>query len=170
MLKRTIPFLSFLVFMLFLPSKVLAVCPVCTVAIGAGVGLSRYFGIDDSVTGIWVGGFMMSMSFWLSNWMKGRKFKIPQKTLLSIIFVYLISIVPLFYTGIIGHALNKLWGIDKLILGISIGSLIFLLSVGTDKFLRSKNDGKVFIYYQKVIIPVSLLLISSLVFYLITKK
>ena len=29
-------------------TKALAICPVCTVAVGAGIGLSRWLGIDDS--------------------------------------------------------------------------------------------------------------------------
>jgi len=31
-----------------------AQCPVCTVAIGGSVLLSRYLGIDDLIIGIWV--------------------------------------------------------------------------------------------------------------------
>jgi hypothetical protein len=34
------------------PNFVLAQCPVCTVAIGVGVGLCRYLGIDDLITGL----------------------------------------------------------------------------------------------------------------------
>ena len=36
-----------------IPAK--AICPVCTVAVGAGIGLSRWLGIDDSITGLWIG-------------------------------------------------------------------------------------------------------------------
>jgi hypothetical protein len=151
------------------PVKTFAVCPVCTVAIGFGIGFSRYLGIDDTVTGIWAGGFMMSMSFWISNWMNKKNIKIPFRTLLSILFIYIISIIPLFYTGIVGHVLHTLWGIDKLILGIIAGTIIFLISVGMDKFIRIKNNGKVLFYYQKVIIPVTLLIIASIIFYFITK-
>jgi len=35
-----------------IPNFVFAQCPVCTVAIGVGVGLCRYLGIDDLITGI----------------------------------------------------------------------------------------------------------------------
>ena len=32
-----------------------AVCPVCIVAVGAGLGLSEYLGIDDTIAGVWIG-------------------------------------------------------------------------------------------------------------------
>jgi len=54
-----------------LPAK--AVCPVCTVAVGAGLGFSRYLGIDDTISGIWIGGLMVSISFWTIDWMKTKK-------------------------------------------------------------------------------------------------
>src|SRR3989344_3021049 len=52
-----------------LPTTAYAVCPICTVAVGAGLGLSRYFGIDDAVSSIWIGGIFLSSSFWLSDWL-----------------------------------------------------------------------------------------------------
>ena len=33
-----------------------SVCPVCTIAVGAGLEGARLIGIDDIITGIWAGG------------------------------------------------------------------------------------------------------------------
>ncbi len=41
-----------------------AVCPVCIVAVGAGLGLSEYLGIDDSIAGVWIGGMLIALSTW----------------------------------------------------------------------------------------------------------
>jgi len=59
---------------------------------------------------------------------------------------------------------NNLWGIDKTLFGLSLGVLIFFLSIFIDKFLRRQNNGKVVFYYQKVIIPFVLLLVTTLIF------
>jgi hypothetical protein len=67
--------------------------------------------------------------------------------------------------GLVG---NTLWGIDKVLLGTVAGSTLFLIGVWFDKWLRSTNQNKVYIYYQKVIIPVFLLSVTSFIFYLIT--
>lgn len=169
---KKIKFLVFPILMLFFLVKASfawAVCPACTIAVGAGVGLSRWLGIDDLISGVWVGAFTVSSGLWFASWLGKKHFKIPAKEVLSVILFYIIMVLPLFFFNIIGHPLNKLWGIDKLLIGIIGGSVIFLLSVVVDKYLRLKNKGKVLFYYQKVILPVGLLLITSLVLYFLPK-
>lgn len=161
--------LSLLILYLFLPAHVLAVCPVCTVAIGAGVGLSRYLGIDDTVSGIWAGGLIISSSLWFSSWLKKKNISFPFRSAVIILVFYLLTVIPLYYSKVIGHAGNVLWGTDKLFLGMISGSVLFFLSLLIDRYIRMKNNGKVIMYYQRVILPVSLLMIGSTVFYIITK-
>lgn len=155
---------------LLLPSKALAVCPICTVAVGAGLGLSRYIGIDDAVTSIWIGGLLMSISFWTIDWFGKKKFKLIKnlnKIMISVgafIFWYAITLVPLWTGGLIGHPLNTILGMDKIIFGTTLGSIIFLFGVWADKKAR-KVKGKQLFSYQKVVFPVVSLVISSLLVY-----
>jgi len=150
------------------PAKTLAVCPICTVAVGAGLGISRYIGIDDSVVGVWIGGLIVSMGLWLSSFLQKKNIKIPRVDLISVIFMALLTIIPLYFSKLIGHPSNKLWGIDKILLGSAFGAVAFILSVKADQYLRQKNNGKVLIYYQKVILPVLFLTLTSFFFYLAT--
>lgn len=53
MKNLSIYFIAIFATSLIFAKKALAVCPICTVAVGAGVGLSRCLGIDDSITGLW---------------------------------------------------------------------------------------------------------------------
>ncbi|MGI5827771.1 MAG: hypothetical protein ACOX6V_01975 [Patescibacteria group bacterium] len=154
---------------LVFPPAVSAVCPACTVAVGAGLGLSRWLGIDDAVSGVWVGGLLLSSSLWLAAYLEKKQVRLPCKKLLSIALIYLLTLLPLYWGKVIGAPFNTLWGVDKLLLGTGVGTLAFYLSVKLDSLLRSKNDGKVFVYYQKVILPVVLLLLSSGIFYFITR-
>ena len=62
---------------------------------------------------------------------------------------------------------NKIFGVDKIFLGIIIGSLLLLSASYLDKFLRKQNQGKMFVSHQKMIVAVGLLIIFSLIFYLI---
>jgi hypothetical protein len=68
----------------------------------------------------------------------------------------------------IGHPLNTIWGMDKLVLGIILGSIFFLLAVYLNNFLKKKNNGKVYFPFQKVVIPVITLAILSVIFYFLT--
>lgn len=80
----------------------------------------------------------------------------------------MLVLVPLAWMQIIGTPTNILWGIDKILVGSGVGALAFLLGVWMDRWLRTFNNGKVFIYYQKVIFPIFILTVSSFILYLIT--
>lgn len=146
-----------------------AICPVCTLAVGAGVGLSRYLGIDDTITGLWVGGLVVSMIMWTINWLNKKNIHFKGRKIITTLSYYLLIVVPLYWTGILGHPLNTLWGVDKLLLGIIIGSLGFL-GAGLGYYrLKAKNDGHAYFPFQKVAMPVGTLLILSLIFYFLTR-
>ena len=166
-MKKLIPLLALLAFLIF-PGQAHAVCPVCTVAVAAGLGISRWIGIDDSVTGIWIGGLILSSGLWLADWIGKKSWKVPQKEIISVVLFYLFVIPPLYWAKMVGLVGNTLWGIDKVILGTVVGSVLFMGGVWLDKWLRNTNEGKVYVYFQKVIAPVFLLTLGSFVLYLIT--
>ncbi len=160
---RAVLFLSFLNF--FVAFEASAVCPVCTIAVGAGVGLCRWLGIDDVLSGIWIGGLIISMIGWTLNWLQKKQIRLRLRWLAVSLFFYLIIILPLWQAGVIGHPLNTFWGIDKLILGIIFGSLAFLVGIRTNAFLKSNNQGKAFFPFQKVVVPILFLVITTLIFH-----
>lgn len=150
----------------------LAVCPVCIVAVGAGLGLSRYLGIDDTITGLWIGGLTVSMVCWTIDW---AQLKIKNQTTqpywntLIIIVYYVMVAWPLYFKEFIGHPLNRIWGIDKLVLSITIGSLAFYSLSRLYLSIKKNNNGHAQFPFEKVILPVGGLLILSLFFYLLTR-
>ncbi len=146
----------------------LAVCPICIVAVGAGLGISRYIGIDDAVTGVWIGGLIVASGLWFATVIENKKWKVPYPEVISVVSFLVLTIIPMYIGKIIGHPGNKLWGVDKILLGTVAGSITFILSVYLDKALRKTNNGEVYIYYQKVILPVLLLTIMSFTFWSLT--
>lgn len=172
-LVKTFSFLFVGGLYLLLPADAYAVCPVCTAAVIGGLGLSRYLGIDDSISGIWVGGLMLSLSFWLVDWLKKKGWlkKLNDRVILGLSFIslYLITFVPMQLTNFIGHPANKILGIDKLIFGSAIGTIAFLIGVIADKKER-QIKGKQLFEFQRVVFPVVALLIASVILYLILKK
>jgi hypothetical protein len=149
----------------FLPLFSQAVCPVCTIAVASGVGLCRYLGISDLISGAWIGGLIVSMIFWLLSWLDKKNIRFKFRRIIVIFLFYFLTIAPLYWVNIMGHPQNKMWGIDKLLFGIIAGSLAFILAVVFDKFLRSKNQQKAYFPFQKVVVPVLFLIIASLIFY-----
>lgn len=145
-------------------------CPVCTVTVVAGLGISRLLGIDDIVTSVWIGGFILSFSFATINWIdkKWPKLSVTSYQLLVIILIYALVLVPLYLNHSVGVPGNTLWGVDKILFGTAIGSIVFLIGVGADKFQREKFK-KTFFPFQKVVFPVAALIIAGAIFYLLTK-
>jgi len=153
-----------------LPKQALAFCPVCVVATGAGVELFRWLGVDDTIIGLWLGGFNVSITVWLSTILNKKRKDLGIIPVILAIILYLATLGISYWFGFFNNPYNKLFGVNKLILGIIIGSLLVAISYWLDLSLRRNNNGKVRFYYQKIIIPVSLLFFGSLVFYLITQN
>ena len=153
---------------------VYAVCPVCTIAVGAGVGIAEEFGVDDVIIGLWIGGLTVSFIFWTLDWLRKKGVKSTWSEPLTILFYFLMVVAPLFFIktngyAIIGKELNKFWGIDKVLLGILIGSTLFFCGANLYEYLKKRNGGHAYFPFQKVIMPVAPLIIASVIFYFITK-
>lgn len=145
-------------------------CPVCTVTVVAGLGISRLLGIDDLITSLWIGGFILSFSFITNDWIKRKwpKFSPKYYYYPTFVLMYLFVLVPFKMNGTIGLPGNTFLGIDKILFGISLGSLMFLKGVYLDKIQRKLRQ-KIFFPYQKVVFPVATLLITSFIVYYIQK-
>jgi hypothetical protein len=154
---------------LFLPplAAARAVCPICTVVVCASVGLSRWLGVDDTITGLWIGGLAVSLIIWTVDWLNKKNIRFMGRKPLIVAGYYFLIIWPLYHYNMIGHPLNKLWGVDKLLLGITLGSIGFIMGVLINHYLKKINGGQAYFPFQKVVMPVSLLAILNLVLYLI---
>lgn len=151
-------------------AKTYAICPVCVVAVAAGVGLSRYLGVDDVLSGIWIGGLLWSMSIWTVDWLANKKWNFKFRKLIIIAAYYILTVAPLYYSEIIGHPFNKIWGMDKLVFGIVLGTIGLYSGTVSYEYLKKKNNGRAHFPYEKVAIPVGLLIILNIIFYFVTKR
>ena len=145
-----------------------AVCPVCTVAVGAGLEGMRLLGVDDVITGIWAGGLSLSLFFWTAGWLKKHGVKTVFWQIV-VPFVFYYGLLALVYAlpGVeFGQA--TLWGIDKFLLGIIVGTVAFYLGARWYVKIKRDNDGKAKFAFQKVVVPLSFLIVATVVFWLIT--
>jgi len=152
-----------------LPAR--AVCPVCVIAVGAGLGLSEYLGIDNTIAGLWIGGLLVAMIAWTINWLNKKNWQLGNKDLRDIliaILYYGLTFWPLWAKDLIGHPASRLWGIDKVVLGTIFGSLAFLIMTLWYNNIK-KRRGHAHFPYEKVAMPVGALIILSFVFYFLTK-
>ena len=157
----------FLSWSVALPAQ--AICPVCTGAVVVGLAVSRWLGVDDSVTGLWIGAFIVMVSLWTLNWLKKKGIKWPFKKL-SVWLVYLAVILGgLYFAKSFGHPLNKLWGVDKLLLGIVLGAGVTYGIIQLYYWLKKRNNGKPHFQFQRTIMALGSLIIVSVIFYFLSR-
>lgn len=169
MKKIAIAILATLANLIFI-TKAYAICPVCTVAVAAGVGLARWLKIDDTITGLWIGGLIISLIMWTNDYLNKKKINFFGRKILVFIGYYALIVLPLYFTNIMGHPLNKIWGIDKLALSIVVGSVLFYVGAEWYHYLKDRNGGHANFPFQKVVMPIAPLIIMSVIFYFITRK
>ena len=168
MKKILLGLLSVFVFM----SVAEAVCPVCTIAIGAGLEGMRMLGVKDILTGIWAGGLTVSLIGWTANYMHKHNVKNPLWYILNIL-VY-VSLLTSVYFVPVGHPFvewweNCMWGIDQFLLGILVGAVTFILMELWYMRIKKNNGGHALFPFQKVVMPFIGLLVMTGVFWAIIK-
>ena len=149
-----------------------AVCPVCTIAIGAGLEGMRMLGVKDVITGIWAGGLTVSLIGWTANYMRRRNVKGWFWYLLNVM-VYVALLAGVYFVPrtnpIVKWWENCMWGMDQFLLGSLVGAITFILMEIWYMRIKRNNGGHALFPFQKVVMPFGGLVVMTLVFWLIIK-
>lgn len=141
-------------------------CAVCTVAVGASLEIARSLGVDDAVVGVWAGGFLALLGYWLILWFNkkgwqfwGRDFLLMAVSVGSIGFMYMGDIV---YSP---RVLGYIFYMDPLLFSTILGALVLIYSSMFYQWMKAKNGGHAHFPFEKVVVPVVSLGLVSLYFY-----
>lgn len=146
-----------------------AVCPVCTIAVGAGLEGARLLGVDDVITGIWAGGLTLSLYFWTVGWLKKRGVNNFWWQIVVPFVVYYALLGMVYMMPGVDFGAVTLWGIDKFLLGVIVGTVAFYFGARWYVKIKRNNGGSAMFPFQKVVVPLSLLAIMTVLFWFITK-
>lgn len=139
-------------------------CAVCTVAIGASLEIARYYGVDDSVVGVWAGALLALLGYWLILWFNkknwhfwGRDVLLMAISVGSICFMYISQIpyqpVPIF-----------IFYMDPLLFSTLLGAFTFIYVSKFYQWMKNRNGGHAHFPFEKVVLPVGALLLLSVYF------
>lgn len=146
-----------------LTNKVFAypVCTVCTVAVGASLGIAKRFGVKDTIIGIWLGALLIIMTYWTINFFDKKKwnFKYRNQILLLLSF----SMIGLLYINQIKYN-TEYFFIDPFLFSSIIGAILYVVSQKFYQYLKIKNNNHAHFPFEKVICAIIFLLIGSLCF------
>jgi hypothetical protein len=160
----------FLVFgfwiLVFAATPVAAQCPICIVTVGGGMLIAKKLGVDDLLVSIWISALNTAISFWIASGMKEKALKpkfLHNPWIFSVLMLAL-TIAYFQFTDQIGHPANKLLGIDKVVFGQVLGMLVMFKGNFIYSFTKSKNSCKTLFPYAKVVFPVGLVLLTTIIF------
>ena len=158
--------------------ETLAHCPLCVAGAAAGVTLTRWIGVDDSITGVWIGALLGSASFWtysavlrrlplLSSFRRNRVLKYTENVLKPIIYLLVFALtIWSFYKFQLVIRMSQIMGLDKLTFGILTGGVVFYLVDIANKYLV-KKDGRVFFPYQRMALSLGSVVFLSVSIYIL---
>lgn len=155
---------------LLTPKAVLAHCPLCVAGAAVGITLTRWIGIDDSISGVWIAALLGSASFWFYSWLLGKQINQVEehKKILKPLIYVLIFVVTVwsFYKFQLVIRMSQIFGLDKLTFGILTGGILFYLVDVGDSFLI-KKAGKVYFPYQRIVFSLGSMAVLSFMIYIL---
>lgn len=159
-------FLTTLLSVLALPVATFAQCPVCVVTVGGGMLLAKKFGVDDFLVSIWISALNTALSFWMATGMKDKALrpKFLHNPWIFSLLMFAMTIAYFQFTDQIGHPSNKLLGMDKILFGQTLGMFVMFIGNFIYGFTKFRNGGKTLFPYAKVVFPVGMVIITTIIF------
>ena len=142
-----------------------AVCPLCAVAAGAGVGLTRCLGIDDSITGVWLGGLLTALLMWFLTWARMRTWYTKKIGALVTFAYYVANLATFALFSWLSSCPVSSAGWHNVMVGFVLGSGVFYASVVWYEYLKKNHGGHAYFPFQKIVMPIVALIIASLCAY-----
>lgn len=171
--------LSFAAMLAFAPALshafVPLVCDLCTLGVVAGLAVSRYLGVDDSVVGVWVGAMVVALIAMTNAYLEKKSIRFRFRDTLIALSYVVFSAISLYYANVIGLRRNtfaysdEIWA-DKVLVSSIVGALVLIAASKTYQWLKAKNGGHAHFPFEKVAIPLVSLALTSGVFYFVTQK
>jgi DMSO reductase anchor subunit len=148
------------------PASANPACAVCTVAVAASLELARYWGVDDSVVGVWSGAFLALLGYWMILWFdkkkwnfKGRNFLLIALSVSMICFMYIKKMV---YSP---EVILWILYIDPFLFSVILGAVVFIYASLFYQWMKAGNGGRAHFPFEKVVVPVAALVMLSIYFY-----
>lgn len=141
-------------------------CPICTIAIGAGVGVAQKLGVPVAIVGLWAGALLTLLGYWLVKFFDKRGWKFWGRN--ALLIGLSVAMIAFAYVGDIDYSPQWFMGfiyIDPILFGTLVGMILFILVEKLYERMKAKNGGHAHFPFERVVLPVVALALASWVMY-----
>lgn len=141
-------------------------CPICTIAIGAGVGVAQKLGVPVAIVGLWAGALLTLLGYWLVKFFDKRGWKFWGRN--ALLIGLSVAMIAFAYVGDIDYSPQWFMGfiyIDPILFGTLVGMILFILVEKLYERMKAKNGGHAHFSFERVVLPVVVLALASWVMY-----
>lgn len=149
-----------------LPAYANPACAVCTVAVAASLEIARYFGVDDSVVGVWAGALLALLGYWMIVWFDKKNWHFAGRDFWLI--AVSVAMIGFMYVGEMQYTPEPLLFflyLDPFLFSVILGAVALILSNHFYQWMKKKNGGHAHFPFEKVAVPVLVLTLFSVYFY-----
>ncbi len=140
-------------------------CPICTIAIGAGVGVAESLGVPTAIVGLWAGALLTLLGYWMIKFFDNRGWKFWGRN--ALLIGLSVAMIGFAYVGDIDYTPEWIWGfiyLDPILFGALVGIIVFILTEKLYEWMKRKNGGHAHFPFERVVLPVVALALCSWLF------
>ena len=140
-------------------------CPICTIAIGAGVGVAESLGVPTAIVGLWAGALLTLLGYWMIKFFDNRGWKFWGRN--ALLIGLSVAMIGFAYVGDIDYTPEWIWGfiyLDPILFGALVGMIVFILTGNLYEWMKRKNGGHAHFPFERVVLPVVALALCSWLF------
>lgn len=137
-------------------------CPICTIAIGAGVGVAESLGVPSVVVGIWAGALLTLLGYWMIKFFDKRGWKFWGRDVLLI--GVSVAMIGFAYVGDLQYRPQEIWSViylDPILFGALLGMVVLIVVEKLYEWMKRKNGGHAHFPFERVVLPVVALALVS---------
>ena len=140
-------------------------CAVCTIAVGASLEIARTLGVDDSIVGVWAGALLVMIGFWTIRWFEKKNWNFKGRDFWIIIVS--VSMIGFMYVSELTYSPEAIlvFYLDPFLFSTLLGALVMYYSSEFYQWMKAKNGGHAHFPFEKVVVPVVALALTSMYFY-----